>query len=331
MLRYFGISICVIITALLLVNCGDVNHIGYTEEIILPVKPKTAVYRMTKRYYIAMPGDTALFHGTRVCTVFVNGVLDEVRTKKDSVFHRTITHPSKFISLPWIDEKVSVYPREHQFAHSRDLLDESTITRYIQITDTTTEQVAFSYGRLNEDYQKPDAFIIIPHTIIAGDYSWGKKEKELHRWRASSIIHKPEIFKDAYNIRYSNYNIVTTPLALPNTPDMPPYFVNGYNYVNGILYDSYYAIHGEGFEDNQVVVVTGSIYMTTSRFADCGVIDIQQENFFQKRYANGKTEVIKENIYLARSSKAKVFNEDTMFVRLSKELKKYDGQLTFPE
>ncbi len=330
-------------TLLFLISCGRVNEIGYKESLEVPQNPKSAVYRMTKRYCLAVKGDTALFVGERVCTVFVNGKISKSRTTTDTTYHRTITpdtDTNNLISVPWKSNKVSVYPQFFQYIESSKKLSEkeilkklekSTITRYIEITDSTTEQVAYSQGRLTNNYKQPAQAVIMPHTIIAGDYGWGTSSVNLHRWKGSSLTRLPKYLKGDIKIHSTMYNVVTTPLALPNTPEMPPYFVNGYNYLNGILYDSYYSFYGEGFEDGQVVSIVGSIYMTTSRFADYGVIDIIKESFFQKSYADGNIEITKEKEYLVRAKKAKKFDEDTMFVRIKNKLGTYDGQLNFPE
>ena len=266
------------------------------EELILP-PDSSVIYQFTRHYFINVPGDTALFYGARRCTVTVNGIITS--TIEDSSYQRTITLQDTIISIN--DTGHFVYPQLYQQSSTFSKINEHTITRYFEKTDTATLQVAYhSDGVMH--YTAQNSKIVMPRTLIIGLYGWFDTDTTdipmNNKWPASPII-PPPLPSSNGAIKLDGYSVATKVIALPKSGENK-YCINGVNYENGVLVKSYFTIHGETFENNKIVRILGTVTITRSYFLGMGLIDQLMNTSIEKVFSDGSLETMRETIYIAR-------------------------------
>lgn len=276
-------------------------------DFLLPPDSGT-IYQLTKRYFVAIPGDTALFYGSRQCTVTTNGIITSITD--DSAYFRTITLPID--SIPLEDTLHRVYPQLYQQSTTFDDINNNTIVRYLEQTDSALLQVAYKENG-HMYYTKKSRRMIMPRTVIVGLYGWYDTDSTTvpsnNKWPTSPLIKKPVASTDE-NILYDGYSVACRVIALPKSGE-PLYLINGVEYANGICVKTYYSISGETIENNMRVNVLGSAQITRTYFTEMGMIDQLTLTFVQKIFSSGATEITRERMYVARGPEgAKKYSEN---------------------
>ena len=279
-----------------------------TAEFILP--PDSAnIYRMTKRFFVVVPGDTALFYGSCQCTVTTNGIITSIID--DSMYFRTITLPCENITLD--DTLHKVYRQYYQQSSTFDKINENTIIRFFEQTDSATLQVAYE-EKGTTHYIEKNRRMIMPRTVIVGPYGWfdtdTTKVPYNNKWPTSPLVTIPAI-ASSESITFDGYSVATRVICLTPQPTENPYSINGVDYQNGMFVKSYFVLHGETFEKGELVRVLGSVQVTRSYFTERGIIDQLTVSYIQKSYSDGSVEIIRERIYVARGPEgAKSYSEN---------------------
>lgn len=276
-------------------------------EFILPPDSGT-IYQLTKRYFVAIPGDTALFYGSRQCTVTTNGIVTSITD--DSAYFRTITLQGEYIEID--DALHYVYRQLYQQSSSFTEIDKNTTVRFLEQTDSALLQVAYiEHGK--KHYTEKNRQVVMPRTVIVGPYGWFDTDSTSvpinNKWPTSPLIKCP-IVSEHGSIHFDGYSVATKAIALPGSGERP-YLINGYAYSNGIYVKTYYSIGGEIIENNMSVIVLGGIHIIRTYFTEMGIIDQLIMTFIQKVYSDGSVEVIRERTYVARGPEgAKRYSEN---------------------
>ncbi len=277
-------------------------------DITLP--PDTgAIYKFAKYYYVLVPGDTAMFYGTRECTLSTNGVIDTCIS--DSAYLRIITQ--KGTSLTVDDTVRFVYPQLYQHSSTFSELGTYTVTRYMEKSDSATLQVAFKEnGKLT--ICPKTRRIIMPRTLIVGPYAQFVTDSTdipiNNTWPTSPLIVTP-VSGEQERIRFDGYSVARRVIAPPKSGE-PPYQICGVQYTNGIFVDAYFSLDGEMLEDGDIIRVIGCVTIVRSYFVERGIIDQETLSSIVKLYPDGSVKRIRERIYVSRGPEgAKQFSENT--------------------
>ena len=278
-----------------------------TAEFILP-PDSSAIYRMTKRFFVVVPGDTALFYGSRQCTVTTNGIITDITS--DSSYLRTITLQGTYIELD--DTLHYIYPQYYQQSSTFEKINEDTIIRYFEQTDSATLQVAYEENGTMH-YIEKSRRMTMPRTVIVGPYGWFDTDSTTvpynNKWPTSPLVKAP-ITTSSESITFDGYSVATRVICLTPKPTENPYIINGVAYQNGMFVKSYFVIHGEILEEGELVRVLGSVQVTRAYFTERGIIDQLTVSYMQKSYSDGSVEIIRERIYVARPEEAPKYSED---------------------
>ncbi len=278
-------------------NCSYSDPITGTDiKFVLP-SDSGAIYRLTHHYFILVPGDTALFYGKQSCTTTVNGVITS--SINDSAYIRIITLEGEKIEVN--DSIYAVFPQLYQQGSTFAEINDNSITRYFKTTDSMTLQIAYQENGTLYPLEK-NKRIVMPRTVIIGPYGWFETDSTKvpinNKWPASPLIIKPKISVPG-DLRFNGYCVATKPIALQGSNENA-YHINGHNYSDGMFVKTYYAINGDVVENGKVVRALGSVVVTRSYFINRGIIDISIITSLQKTYSNGKIEMKRETIYVAR-------------------------------
>lgn len=265
-------------------------------ELILP-PDSSIIYKFTRHYFINVPGDTALFYGARSCTVTVNGIITSITN--DSSYLRTITQEGTSININ--DTGHFVYPQLYQQSSTFSRINENTITRYFEKTDSATLQVAYHSNDIM-NYPEKNRQIVMPRTLIIGLYGWFDTDTTdipmNNRWPTSPIIKTP-LSSSSGAIKLDGHSVATKVIALPKSGENK-YLVNGVKYENGILVKSYFTVYGETIENSKIVRILGTITITRAYFLGMGLIDQLMNTSIEKVFSDGTVEIIRETVYVAR-------------------------------
>lgn len=310
-LLFFAINRC---------NHPETNSVSTMELVI--TDDSSAIYMLDKRYFILIPGDTALFYGSKRCTVIINGIIDTCIN--DSAYFRTITLDREEQTVD--NRRQFVYPQHYQYCSSFKEIDtdsippNNTITRYFVKNDTAILQIAYrtyKYDTIKDttsDVIKKSITLtgtlhnlpinkrkVIPKTLEVGKYGWLQTDTTNvptnNKWYTSPLIENPVSFSEGY-ISFEGFSVAPKGIALPGVMD-PAYTVNGVIYANGVFIKTYYSIEGEIFEDNKNITIAGNVLITRTYFTDRGLIDQLINTTIQKTYSD-TIQIIKETIYVAR-------------------------------
>lgn len=322
------------ICALLFFTLNRCNHpetssVSGTEFII--TGDSSAIYLLDKRYFVLIPGDTALFYGSKRCTVIVNGTLDTCIN--DSAYLRTITldREERIIN----NRHQFVYPQHYQYCSSFKEIDtaslppDNTITRYFVKNDTAVLQIAYRTYKYdttrdagNDVIKKsitltstlhdlpPNKQKVLPKTLEVGKYGWLQTDTTNvptnNKWQASPLIKNPLSFSKG-TVSFEGFSVAPQGIALPGVDPTSVYTVNGVIYGNGVFIKTYYSIEGEIFEDGKNITVAGTVLITRTYFTDRGLVD-QLINTTIRRSYSDTIQIIKETMYVARGPEgAKIY------------------------
>lgn len=278
-------------------NCSYSDSVtGADMKFTLP-PDSGAIFRLTHHYFILVPGDTAIFYGYRSCTTTVNGVMTSCVT--DSAYLRTITLEGKTVTVN--DSSFAVYPQLYQQSSTFANINDNTITRYFKTTDSMTQQIAYEENGVLIPLQN-NKRIVMPRTVIIGPYGWFETDSTKvpinNKWPASPLIRTPFITEPG-DLRFNGYSIAARAIALEGTNENA-YHINGHNYTDGMLVQTFYAISGDALENGMVVRALGSVVVTRSYFINRGIIDITIVTSLQRTFSDGTVEMKRETIYVAR-------------------------------
>lgn len=295
------IIVGILFTTLLLwsSNCHYSDTIvSQKSEIILP-DDSGAVYRFKKRYFILVPGDTALFYGTRSCTLSRNGEIID-HTPNDSLYLRIITQKP----IKKKDSKgktLMVFPRLYQEAKKMEDLNKNAVIRYFEKSDSAIKQIAFEKEG-STFYPDKKYTWILPKIIEVGPYGTfqanGMDIPRNNTWKTSPLIEHP-FLSITERMRFEGYSVAARVISLPNSGELP-YVISGHYYTNGIFVRTYYSLNGEIEEDGKLAQVSGFIYIVRSYFTDRGMIDQFQHTSIQKTFFDGTVVIEKEIMYVSR-------------------------------
>lgn len=153
----------------------------------------------------------------------------------------------------------------------------------------------------------------MPRTVIVGPYGWFDTDSTTvpynNKWPTSPLVKAP-ITTSSESITFDGYSVATRVICLTPKPTENPYIINGVAYQNGMFVKSYFVIHGEIFEEGELVRVLGSVQVTRAYFTERGIIDQLTVSYMQKSYSDGSVEIIRERIYVARPEEAPKYSED---------------------
>lgn len=276
-------------------------------EFILPPDSGT-IYQLTKRYFVAIPGDTALFYGSRQCTVTTNGIITS--TTDDSAYLRTITLTGEYMEID--DTLHYVYRQLYQQSSTFADINKNTTIRFLEQTDSALLQVAY-IENWKMHYTEKSRQVVMPRTVIVGLYGWYDTDSTSvptnNKWPTSPLIRNPATSSNG-NILFDGYSVASRVVALPKSGE-PLYLINGVEYSNGICVKTYYSISGEIIENGMRVNILGSVQITRTYFTERGIIDQLIITYIQKIFSDGSIEITREKIYVARGPEgAKKYSEN---------------------
>ncbi|MBN2037849.1 MAG: hypothetical protein JW768_14000 [Chitinispirillaceae bacterium] len=274
----------------LLCSCDDWNMGSINEATFgLPDESNTP-YLLSKRYFLLVPGDTAFLYGTEACTVITNGVVTSVRS--DAVYFRTITQKQETLSIN--GERHVVIPQLFQQSNEAASLAAASIVRYFEQDPHGVKQVAYSQGndlcRLDSTRQT-----IMPNPLEIG--SLGSVNSPRNNWAASPLIPCP-IGDVSGSVLFEGRSVASEVLALPAFGE--PYVVRLYRYWDGMELKTYYTLNATHVAEGEHVFIMGTIIVTSTYFADRGLVDQSQEWRIHRCRADGGREMLKKSVYLAR-------------------------------
>ncbi len=293
-IRMLTIKVLILLFPVLVsVGCDYQETLNGTEVDITLSNGTNTIFKFTKRYFLLQPGDTALFYGTRVCTVITNGVISSL--KDDSINFRTITLEDTVItvnSTPHI-----VYPQLYQAAKNMDSLSGYTITRFFELTDSGIFQTAYKpYSGmlfLEKEIQK-----VMPSPLEMGSFDFVSPQNS---WRASPLIVSP------YASCNGTVNFIGQRVA---TRYIKNETIDSYDYYDGVTIKTYYSFSGEISEDNEYIRLAGTMVITRNYFKDIGLVNDMRIFEEQRTFSDNSTQVIKEYIYFSRGPNgAKLYND----------------------
>jgi hypothetical protein len=273
-----------------LFRCDYVDMVAVTKADFTPPADTNTKYQQSKRYFLLHPGDTALLYGTAACTLVTNG--RTVSATADSVFFRTITRPEERLSIN--DTAYVVTPQVFQTSGRLASLDSAGITRYFRQTASGVQQLAFEENGIMTFVPKANR-VVVPNPLDMG--SFGTINSPLNNWMTFPLFSWPlPGFKGA---RIFEARSVAT-LAIALNTLLPPYWVRGFYYFDGVEIVTYHALNGTGTMDGRDAAVIGTIEVKSNYFKDKGLADQFQHWHIQVNYENGRTDVIKKDIWVGR-------------------------------
>ncbi len=303
---------CLVIVSFVGFRCSHPETVMISEpELVLP-RDSSAIFRSDKRYFVLVPGDTALFGGTKACTLLVNGIIQQGETSFDSLYFRTITLDTKTETFG--GTSYTVYPQKYQYGPSISKITQDETVRYFTINDTATLQLAYEYkGKQHlfaENKQK-----VFPRLLDMGKFGWFQSDTTTipttHKWSTSPLIRQP-LRSNQGTLSFVGYTYAPEAIAYPVSPKQissNPYKINGIEFKNGSYINSVYSLEGEITEDDEIVNVHGAITIKRTYFVDRGLVDQSLHSAIRKDFSNGTTELRIEQSYIARIDTARIFDE----------------------
>jgi hypothetical protein len=291
-------------------GCNHPETIALTGSDYLLPKDSSLLFQVNRRYFILVPGDTAFFSGTRRCSVFVNGVINETLTEFDSVYFRTITlakDTMMFNGAPY-----TVYPQLYQMSNKVAALNTGDILRYFLKNDTAVLQIAYiENGVMN--YLPAGKQKVFPRYLEFGKFGYLQNDStpisSNHRWAASPLIKLPITAVNGPLV-LEGYSIAPEAIAYPlklGGDYGKPYTVNGITYRDGVFIITNFIINGSSNEQDAIVRISGTIKITGTYFTNRGMVDQLINSSIQKTYENGAIETKRETIYFVRPEPAKTY------------------------
>jgi hypothetical protein len=249
------------------------------------------------RYFILVPGDTALFYGTEICTLITNGILES--TTIDSSYFRTITFPAVTN-----DSFAYAIPQLYQQGSSLINASNQTIVRYFQKTPTTILQLAYRQNNIMT-YLPVGQQQVIPNFVEVGSFDTINSPN--NNWVSAMLIHNPLPFTNG-RLWITGHSVGTRAIAQEL---FPPFQLNGVYYFTGIEIKSYYAFHGYSSENNNPFRFLGTIEVLRKYFKNIGMVDEMIRLTYQKTFDNKMVQVVKKIIIHQRGPEgAKVYPDD---------------------
>jgi hypothetical protein len=280
-------------------------------DITLPLDTGAIYKFVNKLYYILVPGDTALFYGSRQCTLSTNGIIDTCIL--DSAYLQMITQ--KGVSLEVDDTVHFVYPQVYHQGSKFSEITGNTLIRYMEKSDSGTLQLAFKEnGTLTT--LASDRRMIMPRTLIIGPFAQFVTDSTdiplNNTWPSAPLMSNPIPTSPGQGqIHFNGYSTAVRVIAPPKSGE-PPYMINNVSYTNGIFVKTYFALSGEMIEDGDIVRVTGSMAIIRSYFVERGIIDQSTFTSVVKIRSDGTIQRMRERIYVARGPEgAKQYSENT--------------------
>ncbi len=315
------------IIALSFNTCNHSNTNSITNVNFILSDDSSTVYRLHQRFFMLIPGDTALFYGSREFTITTNGVLDS--TYNDSIYFRTIT----FMPYKKIIDGLTyhVYPQHYQYFDSFDDIKsdtgyyKNTITRHFIKTDTAILQIQYTTYLINnnsstltiDSLQTPmpqDKQKVIPKILEVGGFGWIQTDSTQvtsnNMWYTSPLIRNPLDYSKG-SVIFEGSSFIPKGIGLSGSSDLV-YIIHGNVYQNGVFIKTKYSIEGEIFENNVKVMVKGVVSITRTYFSERGMIDQLINIELQKDY-DDKIQIIQEKIYVARGPEGAQTYYDTIF------------------
>lgn len=300
-------------------GCNYPETLSVSESDLIFPNDSSVIYRLDKRYFLLIPGDTALFYGSKSCTVITNGARDTCFI--DSLFLRTITNKTFDSTINNI--RYFIYPQSYHYCNSfSDLQDgshspQNRIIRYFLRNDSAVLQVKYS---VYSDENPKDSTIhylpenkqkVFPRIIEVGKHGWFQSDTTAvpttNTWHTSPLVKHP-LFSYKETISFDGFSVAYKPLALPYINELP-YTVSGVEYTNGIMIKTYYTLRGVIPENGRDIFINGSLSIVRTYFTDRGMIDQAMDLVIQKIFSD-TVQVIKEHSYIGRGpGGAKVYPE----------------------
>lgn len=277
-------------------RCNIPDTISTSVEFILP-PDSGAIYKFVNRYFLLEPGDTALFYGARHCTTSVNGLITS--NINDSAYLRIITLEDSIIRID--DSLRIVYPQQYQQSSTFATINENTITRFLEKSDSAILQVAYEDNGILF-YPEKERQIVIPTLLEIGPYAQFVNDSTevsiFNTWPASPLIKSP-LASSYESIKLHGYTVATETIATPSS-FVDVYVINGVEYKNGALIISYFTLSGEVIEDGKIISIIGNIKIKRNYFWNIGLVDQLTVTSIQKIFSDGSIERIRETVYVAR-------------------------------
>ncbi len=294
-----------LLCAALLLQCNYRESDSLASYTFSPPPGNEKVYQFTDRYFMLIPGDTAMFYGTRCCTLLVNGSL--ASAVQDSSFFRTIT--AQPTGLLVNGKNQPVYPQCYQQAAFRDQLDSNSILRYFMKTDTAILHCAYEdHGVLThvpDGRQK-----VVPALFDVGSFATSPTSS--NSWLTTLLV--PDPFPIAAGHSWITGQSVCTRAVAQQS--MPVYTCNGVDYRNGIQIMSYYALDGQSTEEGNRFDFIGTFVIDRKYFKNAGLVDETMNLAVEKKLPDNTVEIIKETTIHQRGPEGARIYPDTAALSL---------------
>ena len=276
---------CLALAILFLITCRFPDIFTPSSGDCTAPETEEMPFQVKKRYFVLVPGDTALLAGTEVCTVITGGVLTSVTS--DSSYFRTITFADTTLIIHGKPQTVS--PQAYQMGSSPDGTDLNTFKHYFINNDSAVLQVCYSaHGNLypiDEKNQK-----VLPSSITVGDLDTIISSN--NRWYSSPLI--PCISQYlVLKVPFVGFTVAAKVLAIIGNSF---YTVNGYNYRDGIQLRSFYSVYYETTENGTPQQIQIKLEVLKSYFKDRGLVEQKIDIVTQKLSADGSVTIIKKHI-----------------------------------
>ncbi len=275
----FGLIICFM---LIINSCNQSpSSILTTSQFIVP-NNMTSSWCLRGRFFL-FPDDTARFYGSRKCTVMVDNSI--AKTVSDSVYYYTITRKPEFLTDN--EKTYVVVPQFCQILNVHDSLDQDTLIRYYEITDSGTYQRAYRNSNGLHLVHKPFVF---PYELIVGT-NWEMSPVMEDNWALYPIFKRlKELLKGSITI--AGYAQVANEISA--------YILHGLFYQDGTRLKIHYCFNGTIIEDNNIKQISGTIITSLYYFRDVGLLEQNITSLVQTISSNGSVTIEKEHIYIDR-------------------------------
>lgn len=269
------------------IHITDIESTDYTDITLYPDTTENQ-YFLKKRYFVLVPGDTAFLCGIRVCTTFVDDIVDSCFT--ESVFVRTITQPERAVVVS--DTTYFLRPQIYQQGRTRDVLTGDNEIRYFAKTDSGIYEPLCKTNGAVYVIDKRDR-MFLPNPVVAGGVP-DSLSSILHNWSAAPSIPAPEFIRKEGP--FLGYSIANRALGV-----MSPYTVYNNSYKTGLEVTTYYVISHDFIESNgDVVRIFGELICRRAYFKDRGMLEQIVLSKVKKFYPSGSTVTIKDSTYIGR-------------------------------
>ncbi|KMQ52743.1 hypothetical protein CHISP_0512 [Chitinispirillum alkaliphilum] len=291
------IMLMVLISVGFLLFCNYPEMLSVSESEFNPGESEEFNTRVNDRYFVIVPGDTAILQGVYRCTVITNGYLDTVIS--GTTHFRSVTHPDT--SVYFDGERFTLFPKQFLTkVKIDDVIEEHEFTNLLSVTDSGVYQLSYFNSdrdvKIDKIYQR-----VVPRYYDVGYYDTLATSD--NKWNSFPLL--PFIISEiSPNIAFSGFTTPTKTIAT----ELTPYRVNDQPYRNGVELKSYYHLHWEDQKGGEVTQISKSFSVRSNYFVGRGLTDQYINIVTQKLTSDNSLIITKEYLDFKRVTQARPYS-----------------------